>query len=305
MVGLTSLLAKEEQVDELLQRVDSPLKVANDPEADGRPYIICDHNREKDSYRSPWSNSYYPPLDDSDTNNENAVGLKPNYHLRELEILANEVFQIYQQLYYGKEDAVSSVYIWDTSSIPNAKTAKSSTVTSAQNNANPYGNAFAAIFLIRKELKTSSPDEPSEFWNSIHVVDVSPISTTLTCTYKLTTTILISMDASQNATTNISGSLTRQVEKTCAVDKEGKTHLENIGKMIEDTEHFLRCNMDSLYIQKTREVLEHLRPGNEGGFESGGVSKSSTSETGVEGRKAMHASLLNQAILARAAKNES
>ena len=36
--------------DELLQRVDQPLEVATDP-SNGRKYLLCDYNRDGDSYR--------------------------------------------------------------------------------------------------------------------------------------------------------------------------------------------------------------------------------------------------------------
>merc|ERR1719431_2305231 len=46
----------------------------------GKDYLLCDYNRDGDSYRSPWSNQYEPPLDD---------GAMPSERLRRLEIDAN------------------------------------------------------------------------------------------------------------------------------------------------------------------------------------------------------------------------
>ncbi len=67
------------------------------------------------SCRSPWSNKYDPPLDD---------GATPSPELRKTEILANEVFDIYRDLYVFRfciythvsryfEGGVSSAYCWD------------------------------------------------------------------------------------------------------------------------------------------------------------------------------------------------
>ncbi len=53
-------------------------------------------------YRSPWSNSYEPPLDD---------GAMPSERLRKLEIDANAAFDQYREMYF--EGGVSSVYLWD------------------------------------------------------------------------------------------------------------------------------------------------------------------------------------------------
>ena len=53
-------------------------------------------------HRSPWSNSYEPPLDD---------GAMPSERLRKLEIDANAAFDQYREMYF--EGGVSSVYLWD------------------------------------------------------------------------------------------------------------------------------------------------------------------------------------------------
>ena len=48
--------------EELLAAVDQPLKVVRDRTA-GKDYLLCDYNRDGDSYRSPWTNTYSPPFD--------------------------------------------------------------------------------------------------------------------------------------------------------------------------------------------------------------------------------------------------
>ena len=45
---------------------------------------------------------------------------------------------------------------------------------------------------------------------------------------------------------------------------ETKTHLANIGRMIEDLETDMRMNMNQLYILKTREVVNSIRTMKEG-----------------------------------------
>ena len=69
--------------------------------------------------RSPWSNTYFPPLDD---------GFVPDARLRAMEIEANKIFDIYRKQYF--EGGYSSVYFFDTE----AKDDKS----------------FGACFLIHK-----------------------------------------------------------------------------------------------------------------------------------------------------------
>ena len=50
-------------VDDLLSAVDQPLKAMRCPESN-KDFVLCDYNRDGDSFRSPWSNKYSPPLDD-------------------------------------------------------------------------------------------------------------------------------------------------------------------------------------------------------------------------------------------------
>ena len=96
-------------------------------------------------------------------------------------------------------------------------------------------------------------------WDSIHVVEVA-VAGDGRATYKLTTTVMLSMDVHKPAVgdSNLSGSLTRMAEKACAVD-EAHPHVANIGSMIEDMETDIRTYLDSLYIQKTREVVSSIR----------------------------------------------
>ena len=99
LAGLLDLVP--DLTESLLSAVAQPLKIAHDKSAK-RDYLLCDYNRDGDSYRSPWTNKYDPPLSD---------GVVPPKNLREIEVNANEIFDIYRDLYY--EGGVSSVYCWE------------------------------------------------------------------------------------------------------------------------------------------------------------------------------------------------
>jgi F-actin capping protein, beta subunit len=81
--------------------------------------LLCDYNRDGDSYRSPWSGEFEPSLDHPseggigpDGSNEGAgEGAVPSERVRKMEIRANEAFDVYRELYY--EGGVSSVYFWN------------------------------------------------------------------------------------------------------------------------------------------------------------------------------------------------
>jgi capping protein beta len=219
--GLINLMP--DLTDELLQRVDQPLQVATDP-VSGRRYLMCDYNRDGDSYRSPWSNQYDPPIEDA---------FMPPDELRAVEAEANEVFDAYRQLYF--EGGVSSVYMWDLD-----------------------GSAFAACFLIKKDVGEGGRSVSKGCWDSIHVMEVQPEGGS--ATYKLTSTVMLAMSVQRSdaGSVDLSGSLTRQSERRSPVSAVN-THVVNMGKMIEAMETDLRSSLDQLYVQKTREVLSGIR----------------------------------------------
>jgi len=212
-----------ELTEELLSAVDQPLKIAHDPHSK-RDYLLCDYNRDGDSYRSPWSNKYDPPLDD---------GAVPSPELRKLEIVANEVFDIYRDLYF--EGGVSSVYCWD------------------------LDNGFAACILIKKTQDQSKKGQPMKgTWDSIHVVEVQ--DNKKSAHYKLTSTVMLSIETETKATgtVNLAGSLTRQDEKDYPIN-DASPHVSNIGKMVEDMENKLRITLEQIYFGKTKDIVNDLR----------------------------------------------
>lgn len=103
--------------EDLLSSVDQPLVVKRCKQS-GRDYLLCDYNRDGDSYRSPWSNQFDPPLDEAGLggvgaggNDGAGEGAVPGERVRKMEIKANEAFDVYRELYY--EGGVSSVYLWN------------------------------------------------------------------------------------------------------------------------------------------------------------------------------------------------
>jgi len=211
-------------IEDLLSAVDQPLKIAFDSSAK-RDYLLCDYNRDGDSYRSPWSNKYDPPLGD---------GVVPSSSLRKLEVELNEVFDAYRDLYF--EGGVSSVYCWDVD------------------------DGFAAVILIKKSQDLSKKGQPMKgAWDSIHVIEVKD-TTKGNAHYKLTSTIMLSIETSTDATGKVSlaGSMTRQVERDSTVNNDNP-HYANIGRLVEDLENKIREAVYSLYFAKTREVGDILR----------------------------------------------
>lgn len=219
--------------DELLTHVDQPLKVTMDT-VEGKEFVLCDYNRDGDSYRSPWTNEYYPPMEG---------GFKPNKKLRELEVCANSLFNIYRKLYFT--GGYSSAYFFETDVDDD--------------------NGFGACFLIHKEIDQKKSLKKG-IWDSIHVFEVVATDVKNEFKYKLTTTVMISLiiQGEKIGTSDLSGLRTQQMEITAKL-KQGKRedHVENMGKMLEDCETRLRNQIEGIYIQKTRTVINGMRGGNQ------------------------------------------
>lgn len=209
--------------EDLLSSIDQPLKIARDPYT-GKEYLLCDYNRDGDSYRSPWSNRYDPPLED---------GAVPTDRLRRLEEEANQVFEQYRQLYY--EGGVSSVYLWELS-----------------------GNGFAGVVLIKKGGDHSGKIQGS--WDSIHVIEVQEKSSGKNAHYKLTSTVMLWLKTMfpDSGTVSLGGSLMRQFEQDMQVS-EVNPHIVNIGKMIEEAENKIKVSLSEIYFSKTLNVVNGLR----------------------------------------------
>ncbi|KND04141.1 F-actin-capping protein subunit beta [Spizellomyces punctatus DAOM BR117] len=206
--------------EELLSAIDQPLKLQRCKQT-GKDYLLCDYNRDGDSYRSPWSNEYEPPLSD---------GAQPSPKLRKLEIAANDAFTTYRELYF--DGGVSSVYMWD------------------------LDEGFASVVLIKNVNESDSGLKGS--WDSIHVIEVQESGRS--AHYKLTSTVMLYMETGgvKFGNVNLSGSLTRQAEQDYPLDDYG-THVANMGRLVEDMEIKLRNNLQVIYFGKTKDITNDLR----------------------------------------------
>lgn len=211
--------------EDLLSSIDQPLKLAKDVEA-GRDYLLCDYNRDGDSYRSPWSNKYDPPLEDDE-------GAKPSDKLRRLEIEANAAFDTYRDMYF--EGGVSSVYLWD---LEDGK------------------SGFAGCILIKKLGDGSKKIKGC--WDAVHVIEVTEHRDKHI--YKLTSTVMLWMQTNKtgSGTMQLGGSMTRQTEAEVSVS-DNSPHIKQIGTMVEDMEIKMRSTLNDIYFGKTKDIINDLR----------------------------------------------
>mmetsp|Transcript_1620 Transcript_1620/g.1100 ORF Transcript_1620/g.1100 Transcript_1620/m.1100 type:complete len:187 (+) Transcript_1620:326-886(+) len=149
-----------------------------------------------------------------------------------MEQKANDVFQRYTQLYFDM-GAITSVYFFDTE----------------------Y-EGFGAAFLVKKQILGEKGIKEGS-WDSIHVVRVGLEQKK--ARYRVTSTVFLKMISHNPAygDLEIAGNLSKHKEDQAQMDaKSGdEFHIENIGRLIEANETEIRTDMDSIYINKTKQII--------------------------------------------------
>lgn len=245
----------------------------------GKEFLLCDYNRDADSYRSPWSNSYFPALDDgakppealrvralcspswAARRSDGEGALLSTTRTQALEVLANELFAAYRTQYY--EGGLSSVYLWEPS------------LEEAEGAAAPAGGRsgaacpFAGCFLVHKGEGSGRHGGSLEsgHWDSCHVVEALPEGPITH--YKLSSTVSLALaarsatapdsDAQHQGQLSLAGSLVRSATSSGATPGAAAGHVVALGRMIEEMENKLRSALDSVYFGKTRAVVAQLR----------------------------------------------
>ncbi|KAI1200910.1 F-actin-capping protein subunit beta [Nemania serpens] len=230
--------------EDLLSSVDQPLAVRRCRQS-GRDYLLCDYNRDGDSYRSPWSNEFDPPLQDAPSGGggggenqggggeDQAAGL-PSERVRRMEVRANEAFDVYRELYY--EGGVSSVYFWN------------------------LDDGFAGVVLLKKVATPGTNSEGT--WDSIHVFEA--IDRGRSTQYNLTSTVILSLatggleDGGGAGQMDLSGNMTRQIDIELPAEND-EQQIANIGKLVEDMELKMRNLLQEVYFGKAKDVVGDLR----------------------------------------------
>ncbi|ATZ51911.1 Bccap2 [Botrytis cinerea B05.10] len=222
--------------EDLLSSVDQPLTISRCRKT-GRDYLLCDYNRDGDSYRSPWSGEFETPvggttpggIDDQGNNDGAGEGAVPSERVRKMEIRANEAFDVYRELYY--EGGVSSVYFWN------------------------LDDGFAGVVLLKKVAPSSNS---AGSWDSIHVFEA--VDRARTAHYKLTSTVILSLSTNGNelGEMDLSGNMTRQIEADLPIQDDAE-HIANIGRLVEDMELKMRNLLQEVYFGKAKDVVGDLR----------------------------------------------
>eukprot|EP01065_Artemidia_motanka_P007549 TRINITY_DN1376_c0_g2_i1.p1 TRINITY_DN1376_c0_g2~~TRINITY_DN1376_c0_g2_i1.p1 ORF type:complete len:517 (+),score=186.68 TRINITY_DN1376_c0_g2_i1:151-1551(+) len=222
LAAILSLVPDDDFAEELLADVDQPLK-ARQCEQTGHNFIICEYNRDADSFRSPWSSQYCPPLEG---------GVQPTPQLRELEVRLNDVFSAFCAQYYGSE-GVSSCYCWDSGE----------------------EGSWACAVLFRKESKGVGT------WNSMHILNVQDYPGEQVACYQMTSSVMLNVveKEGKSKTFRLAGNVAKQWKQFDAQLPDQFTHVTNVGSYVQKYENKLRNNLDAIYFGKAMQVTSEVR----------------------------------------------
>lgn len=209
-------------IEDLLSTIDVPLKIGVDP-TNGMKFILCDFNRDCDSYRSPFSNQYYPELRD---------GLLPSTKLRNMEVLSRNAFESYKKLYFI--GGVLSTYAWDITN-----------------------NNFGFGVFVQKDIDNKLHDG-TKINGSISCTDVFEITRKSKdfYEYSMVSSILLhcNVETPNNGIINLSGGISDKTV-TKAQAKNEIQHLITIGRMVENNSSTFMDKVKEIYIRKMEEIF--------------------------------------------------
>jgi capping protein beta len=223
----------DDLLNEFLQKVDNRTKVCkDDPKGE---FIMCEQNRDGDSYRSPISNQYFPPTDDAKY---------PSAPLRQLEETLNKMFKIYVKLYYSTA-TLCSVYCWELG--------------------DTLADGYGVAVLIKNSL-TDQKKINKGSWDSSNLITVTfedGSAGKKKAKYNLISTVNLAMsfDSKICGKVCLSGTIARSSHFTKDVNDytNDEAHITNIGVLVEEMENSIRNTLDTVYCMKSKQIIDTAR----------------------------------------------
>lgn len=211
----------DEATEALIKKYQLPFKIMDLNEKGEKPFLNSTNNRVGDKQRSPWTNKLWPSGEEADDSD-----------LRGLELMINEVWDSYKNLYYGSE-AVGSVYL-----------------TEAKD------GAFQGVFCIQKDCDAG-------IWSGIHHVHVGTPGEQ-TCNYRVESAVvmIINPKTGKEIKMQVSASMSKDpVYREMKVQKSymQSNHIENLGTMIEEIEMELRSSFETVCLPKTHAIIVDIQ----------------------------------------------
>lgn len=223
--ALTQIIDNEDKEDEIIQRIDQPLGVIKDTNKE-LEFLKCEYNRDGDCWRSPYSNEYFPQPHEDDMSD----AFYPSGSLLELEQKGNAMIKEYASLYFA--NPLANVYFFETTE-----------------------SGFGACYLIINNLECQKGVKEGQ-WHSIHSFTVDE-NITGKHTYTLVSTVYLKLevDGDTFGSLSICGTSTKKSEENHPKNDDTIQHLVRMGKMLEKNEGYLRDELDSVYVGKSKQII--------------------------------------------------
>ena len=222
----------DDLLNEFLQKVDNRTKICkDDPKGE---FIMCEQNRDGDSYRSPISNKYFPPTTDAKF---------PCAQLRSLEELLNKMFKIYLKHYYSPT-TLCSVYCWELG--------------------DSLADGYGVAVLIKNSL-THQKKINTGSWDSSNLITVTfdNEGAKKKAKYNLISTVNLAMSFESKICGKVclSGTIARSSHYSKVVNDytNDESHVTNIGVLVEDMENNIRNTLDTIYCMKSKQIIDTAR----------------------------------------------
>ena len=222
----------DDLLNEFLQKVDNRTKVCkDDPKGE---FIMCEQNRDGDSYRSPISNKYFPPTDDAKY---------PCAQLRALEELLNKMFKLYIKHYYSPT-TLCSVYCWELG--------------------DSLADGYGVAVLIKNSL-THQKKINTGNWDSSNLITVTFENEggKIKAKYNLISSVncAMSFESIICGKVCLSGTIARSSHYSKFVNDytNDEAHITNIGVLVEDMENSIRNTLDTIYLLKSKQIIDTAR----------------------------------------------
>lgn len=154
----------------------------------------------------------------------------PTGLLKEMEENANGMIKEYAALYFT--NPIANTYFFETTD-----------------------SGFGGCYLIFNELSHEKGVKRGE-WHSIHSFTVDE-NVTGKHTYTLVSTVFLKLELEDDTIgcLSINGTSTKRAEQTYDKTDQSMDHLVRMGQMLEKNEKFLRDELDSQYIGKSKQII--------------------------------------------------
>jgi capping protein beta len=225
IAALSQIIDDEEMEDEIVQRIDQPLGVISDSNK-GVDFLKCEYNRDGDCWRSPYCNEYFPQPHGDDMSD----AFYPSGSLLEMEQKGNVMIKEYAGLYFA--NPIANVYFFETTD-----------------------SGFGACYLIKNDLENEKGVNEGQ-WHSIHSFTVDE-NITGKHTYTLVSTVFLKLglEGATFGSLNVCGTSTKKSEQNHPKTDNTTEHLIRLGKMLEKNEGYLRDELDSVYVGKSKQII--------------------------------------------------